>query len=86
MPLYEFRCRACLKEFETLVRPHDSEPPRCPACGRGDLDQLLSTFAVSSEEKTRAAVAVKRRKESKKARLENMALEREAEEHRREDH
>ena len=86
MPLYEFRCRACLEEFEALVRPHDSEALRCPACGNSDLEQLLSSFAVSSEERTRAAVTVKRRTAAKEARLENMALERETERHRREDH
>jgi putative FmdB family regulatory protein len=86
MPLYEFRCRACREEFEALVRPHDDESPRCPACGGADLDQLLSSFAVSSQEKTQAAVRLKRRKEAKKARQENMALEREIERHRREDH
>jgi putative FmdB family regulatory protein len=47
MPLYEFRCRDCDSEFELLVR--SGVDPRCPSCGSGSLERLLSMFAVSSE-------------------------------------
>jgi putative FmdB family regulatory protein len=53
MPLYDFVCRACGHEFEALVRTPDA--PRCPKCDAVDLDKLLSSFAVSSEERSRAA-------------------------------
>ena len=55
MPIYDFHCRACGHEFEALVRPQDQEPPRCPSCQSVDLERLLSSFAVSTAEKTQAA-------------------------------
>lgn len=45
MPLYDFRCRTCGKEFEALVRPPDAAS--CPACGGVDLERLLSGFSFS---------------------------------------
>jgi hypothetical protein len=50
------------------------------------LERLLPTFAVSSEEKTRAAARKKRMKAASVARRDNIAMEIEAEQHRREDH
>ena len=44
MPLYEYACRDCEKEFETLVR--GSEQPECPSCGSGHLERRLSVFAA----------------------------------------
>jgi len=86
MPLFDFRCRGCGHEFEALVRPQDAAAPRCAACGAVDLERLLATFAVSSEEKTRAAADKKRRKEAAVARRDNIAMDIEAERHRIEDH
>ena len=86
MPLFDFRCRSCGHEFEALVRASDAEPLRCVSCGREDLERLLATFAVSSEEKTREAANKKRRKEAAVARRDNIAMDIEAEQHRLEDH
>jgi putative FmdB family regulatory protein len=86
MPLFDFRCRACGHEFEALVRPADAVPVRCAACGGHDLEKLLPTFAVSSEERTREAAARKRKKEAAIARRDNIAMDIEAERHRLEDH
>src|SRR5947208_15106587 len=86
MPLFDFRCRACGHQFEALVRPQDAEGPRCSACQATDLERLLPTFAVSSQEKTRAAADKKRRKEATTARRDNIAMDIEAERHRLEDH
>jgi len=86
MPLFDFRCRACGHEFEALVRPQDASAPHCPACRSADLERLLPTFAVSSEEKTRAVARKKRMKAASVARRDNIAMEIEAEQHRREDH
>ncbi|MEN8135359.1 MAG: zinc ribbon domain-containing protein [Thermodesulfobacteriota bacterium] len=35
MPLFDFICRACGREFEFLVM--GSERPFCPSCGSDDL-------------------------------------------------
>jgi putative FmdB family regulatory protein len=40
MPLYEYSCRACGREFEVLVRA--GSVPSCPACHGEDLERLLS--------------------------------------------
>lgn len=55
MPLYEYRCRACSREFEALIRRQTT--PACPHCGAEDLERLLSSFGVSSE--TSRAIALK---------------------------
>jgi putative FmdB family regulatory protein len=86
MPLFDFRCRACGHQFEALIRPADPAPPRCAACGGDDLEKLLPTFAVSSEERTREAATKKRKKEAAVARRDNIAMDIEAERHRLEDH
>jgi putative FmdB family regulatory protein len=46
MPIYEYGCRDCGKEFEALVQ--GSQKPACPACGGRKLAKKLSVFAVSS--------------------------------------
>jgi putative FmdB family regulatory protein len=54
MPIYEYKCVSCGHQFERLVR-RSSTPVAadgaagCPACGRLELEQVLSLFAVSSE-------------------------------------
>jgi putative FmdB family regulatory protein len=53
MPLYEYRCRACVNEFEALVRAGDA--PACPHCASTDLERLVSLFAVDSDGTRQAA-------------------------------
>jgi len=48
MPIYEFACRQCGHNFERLVL-RTSSAAECPACGHGELEQLVSLCAVSSE-------------------------------------
>ncbi|HEY3825648.1 MAG TPA: FmdB family zinc ribbon protein [Bryobacteraceae bacterium] len=48
MPLFEYQCRRCEHRFELLVL-HSSPVPECPLCHKQELEQLLSTFAASSE-------------------------------------
>jgi putative FmdB family regulatory protein len=44
MPLFEYACRACDKQFEVLIR--GQETPACPSCHATDLQRRLSTFAA----------------------------------------
>lgn len=48
MPLYEFQCEACGKDFEELVRNAD-EQVLCPACGKDRVHRKLSRFAFKCE-------------------------------------
>ena len=43
MPIYEYACRECGHEFETLVR--SDTVPECPRCHATALDKRLSVFA-----------------------------------------
>jgi putative FmdB family regulatory protein len=47
MPIFEYACRTCGKEFEKLVRQSDPVPA-CPACQSGELTKKMSTFAALS--------------------------------------
>jgi putative FmdB family regulatory protein len=47
MPIFEYACRACQQRFEAIVRTNDVAPA-CPSCGSGDLEKLISSFAVDS--------------------------------------
>jgi putative FmdB family regulatory protein len=40
MPLFEFRCCNCRREFELLVR--NQEAPVCPHCRAAELEKLMS--------------------------------------------
>lgn len=43
MPLYEYACRKCEHQFETLV--FDGEKVECPECHSTGLERLLSVPA-----------------------------------------
>jgi putative FmdB family regulatory protein len=43
MPIYEYACSDCGKEFETLVR--SGSTPECPECHSHSLEKKLSVFA-----------------------------------------
>jgi len=53
MPIYEYACRACGHEFETLVR--GAEMPSCAKCRSADLDKKLSVFSAQSSSSDTAA-------------------------------
>ena len=46
MPIYEYACQDCGREFETLVR--SDTVPACPQCHSTQLDKQLSVFATAS--------------------------------------
>jgi putative FmdB family regulatory protein len=84
LPIFDFECRSCGREFEALVL-HNTVA-ECPACHGRDLERRFSSFAVSSSEKTQAAATKARKKAATTARCDNEAMEREINEHRNEDH
>lgn len=43
MPIYDFHCAKCHREFELLVR--GSITPVCPECGSENVEKLLSLTA-----------------------------------------
>ncbi len=47
MPIYEFVCSDCHKEFEVLVR--DQHPVQCETCGGAHVTRLLSVPAAPSK-------------------------------------
>jgi putative FmdB family regulatory protein len=55
MPIFEYLCRACRNEFETLVTA--SNAPECPACRSQDLARRFSLFAVGGRSAARTARA-----------------------------
>lgn len=42
MPIYEFACNKCGKEFETLVLSENDSMPDCPECNGKDVVKLIS--------------------------------------------
>lgn len=56
MPIHEFACRQCGREFEALIR--SSTVAECPQCHSTELDKKLSVFATagSSADKSPAPV------------------------------
>ena len=47
MPIFEYICKECKKEFEALV--YGSEKPECPSCHSKKLEPQLSVFAVATK-------------------------------------
>lgn len=48
MPIYEFYCADCHAVFSFFARKPDTKTrPKCPRCGRPDLDRKPSRFAIS---------------------------------------
>jgi putative FmdB family regulatory protein len=42
MPIYEFECKKCKKQFELIVFSGDI--PECPYCKNKDITKRISTF------------------------------------------
>ena len=84
MPIYEYQCRSCDAVFELLVR----DVAAGPSCHGQDLERLLSSFAVNSEERSHATLqAARRHLTNSDARREKTRHEqKEIREHVREDY
>lgn len=54
MPIYEYACQNCGREFEKLVRA--DTVPACPGCGSTQLQKQLSVFATAASGAEAAAV------------------------------
>jgi putative FmdB family regulatory protein len=48
VPLYEYVCRKCSKQFEELV--FGASVPLCPACQSPEVERILSTVAIGRAE------------------------------------
>jgi putative FmdB family regulatory protein len=54
MPIYEYRCNRCKKEFSQLfLNPKEIDNPRCKFCNSRNLTKLLSSFSVHQTEESR---------------------------------
>jgi len=45
MPIYEYQCRACEHEFETIQKISDPVLTQCPVCGKDQLHKKISAVA-----------------------------------------
>jgi putative FmdB family regulatory protein len=48
MPIYEYRCGACGRDFERYVQ-HRGAAVECPSCASVDVRRKLSVVSVRSE-------------------------------------
>ncbi len=54
MPIYEYRCNKCEKEFSQLIlNPKEIGQVRCKFCNSSNLTKLLSSFSVHQTEESR---------------------------------
>src|SRR6185312_13576843 len=47
MPVYEYKCNACGREFEVQQRMSDPELTDCEVCGKQALERLISRTAFT---------------------------------------
>ena len=53
MPVLEFACHHCRSIFQFFARRvGEKKVPKCPKCGRGDMERVLSRFAVARSSKS----------------------------------
>ena len=48
MPIYEYKCKKCGREFEELVAA--DKKPACPECNSKSLEKKFSVFAAHGGE------------------------------------
>jgi putative FmdB family regulatory protein len=79
MPIFEYACKGCGKEFEALVLP-TTAAPACPACKSTELEKLISRPAIKSESTHGLAMKAARARDKKQG-AENARAQREYELH-----
>jgi putative FmdB family regulatory protein len=54
MPVYEYFCEACKREFEIALtlNEHDHEKVKCPKCGSRKLHQVAAAFTAVTAKKS----------------------------------
>ena len=45
MPIYEYACRGCEHQFETIQKISEDPLTECPSCGKSELKKLMSRAA-----------------------------------------
>ena len=56
MPIYEYRCNQCSREFsELFLNPKEIIKVRCKYCQSPNLTKLISSFSVHQTEESRLA-------------------------------
>ncbi len=56
MPIYEYRCNRCQKEFSQLfLNLREAKEAKCKFCGSDELKRLISSFSVHQTEASRLA-------------------------------
>ncbi len=56
MPIYEYRCNQCEREFSQLfLNSREVRKVKCKFCGSNDLKKLISSFSVHQTEESRLA-------------------------------
>lgn len=49
MPIYEYRCNDCERDFEALVRSMvQTEDVKCPTCGSTRVKKAISLFGATT--------------------------------------
>jgi len=56
MPLFEYSCKSCDHQFESLVR--GTETPACPSCHGTTLERRQSVFAARTTNAVSASTPV----------------------------
>jgi putative FmdB family regulatory protein len=54
MPVYEYFCEACQREFERILSLHEHDESRivCPKCGTDEVRQLMTAFTPVTSKKS----------------------------------
>jgi putative FmdB family regulatory protein len=56
MPIYEYRCLRCEREFSQLfLNARETRKVGCKFCGSRELQRLISSFSVHQTEESRLA-------------------------------
>jgi putative FmdB family regulatory protein len=64
MPIFEYACKSCGKEFEALVLP-TTAVPACPACKSAELEKLISRPAIKSDSTHALAMKAAKKRDQK---------------------